>query len=549
VTGSVLTVADLRVRIGRSDIVRGVSFEVAREQTLGIVGESGSGKSMTMLAATGLLDAPGAEVAGSSILLGENTSTATQLVGARPRVLRKVHGGRVGFVFQDPGTSLNPLLTLGRQITESLETHRRLTRREAQVRALHLLDSVGIADPGSRLGAYPHQLSGGQRQRVMIAIALACDPELLIADEPTTALDVTTQAQIMALVGDLQRDFGTAVVWISHDLGVIGQVADTVTVLRAGRAVEQAPVLDVFDRPRHEYTRELLSARPVIGVAGPAEVTPEAPILLEVDGLDVTYAVRTATGKSTVPAVRGIGFDIRRGTTLGLVGESGSGKSTVAGALTGLVEPDGGTAVLDCTDVFGVRGAAAKALRRRISMVFQDPFSSLNGRRKVGTAIAEPLIVHGLADGRDGRRARVAELLDLVGLPQAFSSRYPHELSGGQRQRVSVARALAVEPDLLILDESTASLDVSVQSRVLDLLLRLQRDLSLTYLFIAHDLAVVQRMCHDVMVMRAGRAVEYRRAAELFADPREEYTRALLAAVPPARPRPVDFRRERTITP
>ncbi|WP_229477359.1 dipeptide ABC transporter ATP-binding protein [Mycolicibacterium mageritense] len=516
-TRRVLSVADLHVTIGRSDIVRGVSLQVSREQTIGIVGESGSGKSMTVLAATGLLDAPGATVTGTSTL-----ADGTQLVGASARTLRQVHGGRVGFVFQDPGTSLNPLLTLSRQITETLETHRNMTRRQARDRAGDLLDAVGL--PTERLDAYPHQLSGGQRQRVMIAIALACDPELLIADEPTTALDVTTQAQIIDLVADLQRDFGTAVVWISHDLGVIGQVADEVTVLRDGEAVEQAPILDVFDHPRHEYTRELLDARPRIDGPGPASV-PAAPVLLAVNDLEVRY--------DQVTAVDGVSFEIRRGTTLGLVGESGSGKSTVAAALTGLAEPTAGTATLDGLDVFG----AGRELRRRISLVFQDPFSSLNPRTRIGAAIGEPLQVHRLAKGRRARAERVAELLELVGLPAEFASRYPHELSGGQRQRVSIARALATEPDLLILDESTASLDVSIQAKVLDLLTDLQRDLGLTYLFIAHDLAVVHRMCHDVLVMRSGAAVEYRPAAELFAAPEQDYTRTLLAAVPPSRPR------------
>ncbi|MET0699150.1 MAG: ABC transporter ATP-binding protein [Mycobacterium sp.] len=532
-TRPILQVADLRVSIGR-EIVRGISFEVDREQTLGIVGESGSGKSMTALAATGLLDAPGAVVTGSSTLAGEPN---VQLVGAAPKVLRKVHGGRIGFVFQDPGTSLNPLLTLERQITESLETHRQQTRRGARTRALELLEAVGLPDAENRLHAYPHQLSGGQRQRVMIAIALACDPELLIADEPTTSLDVTTQAQIVELVRDLQRDFGTAVVWISHDLGVIGQVADTVTVLQDGQAVEQASTLDVFDRPQHAYTRELLAARPLVGGAGPAPVSQEAPVLLRVEGLDVTFDVTTPVGKSSTHAVQDLSFDIRRGATLGLVGESGSGKSTVAGALTGLVTPDAGTATLDDVDVLGVKGGDAKALRRRISLVLQDPFSSLNPRTRVGTAIGEPLAVHRLVDGKQARIRRVGELLDLVGLPSEFADRYPHELSGGQRQRVSIARALASEPDLVILDESTAALDVSVQAKVLELLADLQRDLGLTYLFIAHDLAVVQRVSHDVLVMRSGQAVEYRPAAELFAAPQEEYTRALLAAVPPERPR------------
>jgi peptide/nickel transport system ATP-binding protein len=531
----VLDVADLHVHIGKREIVRGISLQVQPEQTLGIVGESGSGKSVTVLAATGLLDAPGAVVTGSSTLVGEGDSL--ELVGASARTLRSVHGGRIGFVFQDPGTSLNPLLTIERQITESLETHRRRTPREAKARALELLDAVGLPDPQARLHSYPHQLSGGQRQRVMVAIALACDPELLIADEPTTSLDVTTQAQIIELVRDLQRDFGTAVVWISHDLGVIGQVADDVTVLRDGEAVEQAPVLDVFDRPQRDYTRELLDARPFVGGSGPPPPPEGSAVLLDVDGLDVRFPITTPVGRTTIHAVKELSFQIRRGTTLGLVGESGSGKSTVAAALTGLVKPDAGHARLDETDVFTVRRAAEKALRRRISLVLQDPFSSLDPRRPVGDAVAEPLIVHRLVDGKAGRRSRVAELFELVGLPGDFSSRYPHELSGGQRQRVSIARALAVEPQLMILDESTASLDVSVQARVLALLADLQQRLGLTFLLIGHDLAVIQRMSHDVLVMRAGERVEYRPAAELFESPEHEYTRTLLAAVPPAQPR------------
>ena len=531
---AVLEVADLGVRIGGRTIVEQVSFAVQREHTVGIVGESGSGKSMTVLAATGLLDAPGARVSGSSTLRGG--SSPVQLVGAPPKVLRRVHGARIGFVFQDPGTSLNPLLTLERQITESLQTHRDMTRRAATQRATELLEAVGLPDPATRLHAYPHQLSGGQKQRAMIAIALACDPELLIADEPTTALDVTTQAQIIELVRDLQHDFGAAVVWISHDLGVIGQVADDVTVLRAGRTVEQAPILTVFDSPRDDYTRDLLAARPVLDAQGPPEVT-GTDELLTVEGLDVRFTVSTPVGRSTVHAVRDVSFTVRRGATLGLVGESGSGKSTVAAALTGLARPDGGTATLDGTDVFGAKGSAARALRRRIGLVFQDPFSSLNPRARVATSIAEPLSVHDLVDGKPARTARVAELLELVGLPTEFAQRYPHELSGGQRQRVSIARALAAEPELLILDEATASLDVSVQARVLELLARLQRELGLSYLFIGHDLAVIRQVSHDVLVMRDGAAVEYRPAAELFAAPEEQYTRELLAAVPPVTPR------------
>ncbi|MDH2444496.1 ABC transporter ATP-binding protein [Amnibacterium sp. CER49] len=530
----VLAVDGLTVGIGRTGIVQGVSLAAHRGQTLGIVGESGSGKSMTVLAATGLLDAPGAVVGGSSRFTDGGREPA-QLVGAPPRLLRSVHGGGIGFVFQDPGTSLNPVLTIDRQLTESIEAHLGMTRRAATRRALELLEAVGIPDPEARLGGYPHQLSGGQRQRVMIAIALSCDPALLIADEPTTALDVTTQAQIIDLVQALQRDRGTAVVWISHDLGVIGRVADDVLVLRSGREVEHAPVDELFQQPQDPYTRRLLAARPRIRpvdeLPEPAPATGEP--VLRVQGLDVRFPVQTAAGRTVVHAVDDVSFEVRRGRTLGIVGESGSGKSTIARALTGLVRPDAGTATLGGADLFARHGRVPRSLRRRIAMVFQDPFASLNARSRIGTSIGEAL--PGLGRTSGGRR-RVEELLDLVGLDPAYASRFPHELSGGQRQRVSIARALALEPELMILDEATASLDVSIQATVLDLLARLQRELGLTYLFIAHDLAIVQQMSHDVLVLQRGRTVEHRPAVELFAAPREQYTRDLLAAVPPERP-------------
>ncbi|MCT1384504.1 ABC transporter ATP-binding protein [Brachybacterium sp. p3-SID1565] len=530
---SVLDVRDLKVTIGRRTIVEDISFSVQKGQTVGLVGESGSGKSMTVLAATGLMDAPASKATGSSVLAG-----GTELIGATQAQLRKVHGSRIGFVFQDPSTSLNPLLTIQRQITESLEAHGRGTPKEARRRALELLEAVGLPDPEDRLHSFPHQLSGGQRQRVMIAIALACEPELLIADEPTTALDVTTERQIIELVWDLQERLGSAVIWISHDLGVIGQVADDVTVLRHGNIVEQAPVQDIFAGPREAYTRELLDARPLIGVAAPPTPPGESPVLLDVQDLDVKFQVRTPTGSRTIHAVDDVSFQVRKGHTLGIVGESGSGKSTIANALTGLVEPEAGTATLTGTDLFQLSRGERRDVRRRLAMVFQDPFSSLNPRTKIGASIAEPLKVHRLG-GKDkgARKGRVQELLDLVHLPRDFASRFPHELSGGQRQRVSIARALALEPDVIILDEATSALDVSVQAKVLDLLRELQGELGLTYLFIAHDLAVVQQMSHDVLVMQKGRAVEHREATELFADPREDYTKMLLAAIPPAEPR------------
>ncbi|MGB4779212.1 dipeptide ABC transporter ATP-binding protein [Microbacterium sp.] len=522
---SVLRVGDLRVTVGRREIVRGVDFSVDAEQTLGIVGESGSGKSMTVLAATGLIDVPGARVSGTSFL---TAGDEVQLVGASERALRRVHGDRIGFVFQDPSTSLNPFLTVGRQITESLEAHRGLGRRAARVRAIDLLDAVGIPDPAERVDAYPHQFSGGQRQRAMIAIALACDPALLIADEPTTALDVTTQAQIIELVRELQRERGTAVVWISHDLGVIGQVADEVIVLRDGAPVEHRAIGDLYARPEHDYTRELLRARPRLVSGGGREAPAEADPLLQVDSLDVRFNISTPTVRRVVHAVEDVSFGVRRGTTTALVGESGSGKSTIANALTRLVAPHAGTATISGTDVFRMR----RPDRRRIAMVFQDPFASLDPRRSVGDALEEPLRVH-------RRAARIGELLDQVGLPRGFTQRYPHELSGGQRQRVSIARALALEPELIILDEATASLDVSVQARVLALLRHLQEEQDLTYLFIAHDLAIVQEMSHEVVVLRGGRVVEAAPAPRLFADPQDDYTRRLLAAVPPEVPRAV----------
>lgn len=541
----VLSVTDLSVSIGRTEIVNSVAFDVAAGATLGIVGESGSGKSMSVLAATGLLDAPGARVTGSSML---RTGTHdVDLTTATPRTLRRVHGGSIGFVFQDPGTSLNPLLTLERQISESLEAHRGMTRRAARQRSLELLEAVGIPSPESRLDSYPHQLSGGQRQRVMIAIALACDPQMLVADEPTTALDVTTQAQIIELVRQLQHERGTAVVWISHDLGVIGQVADDVLVLKSGEVVEHSDVVSLIDDPQHQYTQDLLAARPRLG-RRPPPADGDAEVLLTVNDLDVTFPVSSSTGRQVIHAVDHVSFEVTRGHTLGIVGESGSGKSTIANVLTGLAKPGAGTAQLGGVDLLAARGASGRALKRRLAMVFQDPFASLNSRMRVGDTIAEPLRVHGLtraSSASGGRRIRggtgisqrIQDLLDLVGLPGDFASRYPHELSGGQRQRVSIARALALDPEVVILDESTAALDVSIQARVLDLLQELQQELGLTYLFIAHDLAIVQQMSHDVLVMRNGQAVEQGPAAQIFDDPHHEYTRMLLQAIPPVRPR------------
>lgn len=539
---TVLRVRGLVVGVGPREIVHGIDFTVDRGRTLGIVGESGSGKSLSVLSATGLFDAPSAYIGGSSIIDG------TEVVGASSSTLRALHGSRVGFVFQDPSSSLNPLMTIEDQLTEGPRRHLGLSREQARERALGLLRDVNLPDPESRLRSYPHQLSGGQRQRVMIAVALSCDPDILVADEATTALDVTTQAQIIDLVADLQRQRGMAVVWISHDLGVIGRIADDVMVMRHGRVVESGSVADIFANPTDSYTRTLLDSRPLLSNATDRDTAPEAitadPVVT-VSGLGVDYVVRGAAGRQTVHAIADVDLAVARGTTLGIVGESGSGKSTIAGVLTGLIESGGDTTVSGSAvvavdgrsvEAVGVRGADRAALRRRVAMVFQDPAASLDPRMTAAASIAEPLRAHGIASGVAARRDRATELLRDVSLDDTFLDRYPHEMSGGQRQRVCLARALASDPEILILDESTASLDVSVQARVLDLLVDLQEQRDLTYLFIAHDLAVVEQISDAVIVMQHGHVVESGPAQDILHNPQTEYTRSLLAAIPPETP-------------
>uniref|UniRef100_UPI003D8FB7DA dipeptide ABC transporter ATP-binding protein n=1 Tax=Gordonia sp. B7-2 TaxID=3420932 RepID=UPI003D8FB7DA len=540
----ILIVDDLTVGVGPREIVHGIGFTVTAGKTLGIVGESGSGKSLSVLSATGLFDAPSSYVTGSAHI-GD-----TEIVGASASTLRAVHGSRVGFVFQDPSSSLNPLLTIEEQLTEGPRRHLGLNREQARERALSLLRDVNLPNPESRLHSYPHQLSGGQRQRVMIAVALACDPDILVADEATTALDVTTQAQIIDLVAQLQRERGMAVVWISHDLGVIGRIADDVLVMREGQVVETGSVAEIFANPQDDYTRTLLESRPLLRDVAerkppPAKDSSDTEPLVQVHGLGVDYTVRGAAGRETVHAITDVDLNVMRGTTLGIVGESGSGKSTVAGVLTGLIEAGRGTrltgsAVVNvertAIDAVGARGSEAATLRRRVAMVFQDPAASLDPRMTAAASIAEPLRTHRLATGRDEIRSRAEELMSDVSLDTSFLARYPHEMSGGQRQRVCLARALAADPEILILDESTASLDVSVQANVLDLLAELQREKGLTYLFIAHDLAVVEQISDTVAVMRNGRVVESGPAADILHNPETDYTRMLLDAVPPEAP-------------
>ncbi|MGV8966445.1 MAG: ABC transporter ATP-binding protein [Cellulomonas sp.] len=513
--------------------VRDVSFTVAPGEIVAVVGESGSGKSVSSRALLGLL--PGtASVDGSARLDG------VELTGLRGEALRRVRGDRIAMIFQEPATSLDPVRTVGWQVVQSLRAHRKMSRRAARERAVELLELVGIPDAESRSHSYPHQLSGGQKQRVMIAIAIACEPELIIADEPTTALDVTVQAAILELLRDLRDRLGTAIVLITHNMGVVADLADRVVVMYRGEIVEQAPVAQLFAHPAHPYTRRLLAAVPHLG-QGKSQisvrtVTPDLAVdgppvvpALAVRDLVVEFAGRL--GSPRVRAVDGVSFSIAPGQVLGLVGESGSGKTTVGRTTVGLVPAASGSIEVFGTDLRTASPSALRDLRARFGFVFQDPSASLNPRASVGAAISEPLSVHRV--GTDAsRRRKVAELLEAVELPASFARRFPHELSGGQRQRVSLARALVLGPDLLIADEPTSALDVSVQATVLALFQELQHEMGFACLFISHDLAVVDLVAHDVAVMRAGHLVEVGTTADVLNAPQHAYTRALLAAVP-----------------
>ncbi|HKT04731.1 MAG TPA: ABC transporter ATP-binding protein [Rugosimonospora sp.] len=510
------------------DAVRDVAFAVRRGQVLALVGESGSGKSVTALAALGLL--PGnARVGGSILLAGE------ELLGAAPQRLREVRGGRIGTVFQEPASALNPVFRVGDQIAEAIRAHRPSSRE----RVLDLLATVGLDDPPRVARAYPHQLSGGQLQRAMIAMAISCEPDLLIADEPTTALDVTIQAGILELLRDLRTRLGMAILLITHDMGVVADLADDVVVLRAGRVVERAPTPRLFAAPAAPYTRDLLAAVPPLAVPAPraaAGTDQAAPVRLR----DVVVEYGSRRGR--LRAVDGASLHIAAGEVLGLAGESGSGKSTLARTLAGLVPVAAGEVRVAGLDVAGASRHDLRLVRARTGIVFQDPASSLNPRWTVGASIAEPLTLH--ASLRPAElRERVDELLDAVSLP-GLRDRYPHQLSGGQRQRVAIARALALHPDLLIADEPTSALDVSVQARILDLIQALQRRHRFACLFISHDLAVVARLADRVAVMYRGRIVEQGPAAQVLGAPRDPYTRRLLAAAPVADPQEQARRRE-----
>ena len=519
-----LSVSDLDIRFGATRVVHGIGFEVAEAETVALVGESGSGKTVTARSILRLLAPPG-RVHGGSIRFG-----GRDLLALPEPDLRRVRGDEIAMVFQEPMTSLNPVHPVGHQIAEVLRLHRGMSRAEAAAEAVRLLDLVGIGDAHRRAREYPHTLSGGMRQRVMIAIALACSPKLLIADEPTTALDVTVQAQILDLIRDLTARSRTSVLLITHDLGVVAELADRVLVMRAGEIVESGPTARILDAPEHPYTRSLLSALPARRATPPSSEPP----LLRVRDLVKTFADRRRPlrrHRRATHAVRGVSFEIAPGTTLGVVGESGSGKSTTGRLVTRLLEPTSGSIVFDGQDIAELRGGALRRARAGFQTIFQDPYGSLDPRHDVGAAVAEPLRAH---DGgtRAQRRDRVAELLGLVGLTPEFADRMPHQLSGGQRQRVAIARALAVNPRLVVCDEPVSSLDVSIQAQVLRLLDDLQRRLGLTYLFVSHDLAVVRHMSDEIAVMYLGRIVEHGPAAEVYERPRHPYTRILVSSVP-----------------
>ena len=520
-TAPLLEVSDLRVSFGGTEVVHGVDLTIRPGERVAVVGESGSGKSTTAHAVLGLLPGSGRVTGGRILVRGEDVTSAGETR------LRRLRGREIGLVPQDPMTNLNPVARVGRQVAETLVTHGLAGRREAMARAVEILGEAGLPEPGRRARQYPHEFSGGMRQRVLIAIGLACRPDLLIADEPTSALDVTVQRQILDHLDGLTRELGTAMLLVTHDLGLAAERADRVVVMSRGRVVESGPARQVLTAPEHEYTRRLVAAAPSLKEPLP-DAGASTPVL-EVAGVSKEFRIRGGGG--VVKAVQDVSLTVERGRTTAIVGESGSGKTTTARMVLGLVPVSGGTIRLDGEDVAGLRGARLKAARRAMQPVFQDPYASLDPLFTVERLITEPLRIFRVGD-RASRAARARALLDQVALPASTAHRYPNELSGGQRQRVAIARALALGPRLVVCDEAVSALDVLVQDQILTLLRGLQDELGLSYLFISHDLAVVKAIAHDVVVMRAGRVVEQGPVAKVLDSPGETYTRQLLEAIP-----------------
>ena len=538
--------------VGVSD----VSFVIKSGETVCIVGESGSGKSVSSLSLMRLVEFGGGEITGGRLLFNRKDSDEIDLAKTDPNLMRSIRGNEIGMIFQEPMTALNPVFTVERQLTEGLRLHASLSRSAASARALELMREVRIPEPERRLKQYPHELSGGMRQRVVIAMALACKPRLLIADEPTTALDVTIQAEILALIDRLKRETGTAVMFITHDMAVVAQMADRVVVMFRGKKVEEGTVEEIFENPQHLYTKALLAAVPKLGemsgkkypepmilmsrqqsAAVPIKGTNE--LLLEVESLTTRFAVKGGMLRrkvANVHAVEDVSFTINKGQTLGLVGESGCGKSTVGRSILRLEEPQWGSVRIGGKDIMALERNGLRNSRLDMQMIFQDPFASLNPQMQLSDQVAEPIHNFATLEGK-AVQERVQMLFDRVELPHSFMRRYPHELSGGQRQRVAIARALALNPKLIIADEAVSALDVSVQAQVLNLMMELQSELNLSFLFISHDMAVVERVSHNVAVMYLGRIVEMGPRSAVFENPQHAYTQALMKAVPIADPR------------
>ncbi|CAB5512006.1 Glutathione import ATP-binding protein GsiA [Achromobacter anxifer] len=555
---------DFNTENGVFRAVDNLDFEVRPGRTLAIVGESGSGKSVTSMAIMRLTDYTSGRIATGQILFRDGADREIDLTAASDEDMRAIRGNDIAMIFQEPMTSLNPVFTIGDQIVEAIMLHQQLSRTGARQAARKLLEKVRLPDAEQMLDRYPHQLSGGMRQRVMIAMALSCQPRLLIADEPTTALDVTIQAQILNTIRELQRDLGTAVIFITHDMGVVAEMADDVVVMLRGKKVEQGTVDEIFNAPKHPYTRALLAAVPRLGSLTGRDLplrTPQTVLegdtlrevgetreqdtasydepVLRVEKLTTRFDVgHNFFGRVThrVHAVEEVSFDVYPGETLALVGESGSGKSTIGKTLQQLVAPTSGAVRYNGQDIFSMDSAGRQRLRQEIQYIFQDPYASLDPRKTVAFSIAEPIRTHDLLSGEDAIARRVGELLEQVGLKPEHAKRYPHEFSGGQRQRVCIARALASNPKLIIADESVSALDVSIQAQILNLLMDLQKDRGLSYLFITHDMAVVEKVSHRVAVLYLGQIVELGTRRQIFESPQHAYTRKLLAAVPVAEP-------------